>query len=125
MGMKRRHKYGAVRTEYQGERYDSRAEARRAMDLVLLKAAGKIHRWERGEAQVLLEGRTRSRRVTYKPDFIVWDTERRAHAEDVKGMVPKDFRIKAILWERRFPDLPLRVVDANGNLKWSLDGVGA
>lgn len=104
-----------------GQAFDSKAEARRAAELELLRLAGKIHRWERGTPQVLVEGPTRRRRITYKPDFIVWDNEWHCHAEDVKGAVPRDFRLRAILWEQKFPRIPLQVIDSRGQVVWSLD----
>jgi hypothetical protein len=116
-----RNKYGARRTEYLGIIWDSAAEANYAAILELQRKGGKIARWERGTAQILIDGPNRSRRVTYKPDFIVYYGDQTREAIDVKGCVPRDFRIKALLWEQRFPNLPLRVIDRDGNTKWTLE----
>jgi hypothetical protein len=117
-----RNKYRARRTEFHGESYDSGAEANYAAILELRRKAGQIRCWKRGQIQTLIEGPNRRRRITYRPDFIVTSNDGRSEAIDVKGVLPRDFRLRAILWERKFPDLPLRVVDRDGNVKWSLDG---
>ena len=106
----RGNKYGAVRTEYRGALYDSKAEAAYAADLDMRKRAGLIERWERGEKQTLVGGGPSGRKVTYRPDFIVYAKDGTAHAVDVKGYVTREFRIKAILWELRFPHMPLLTV---------------
>lgn len=118
----RRHKYGARRTEYRGEWYDSAAEAHYAAILELQKKAGRIVRWERGTPQILIDGPTKRLRITYRPDFLVYYDNGACEAVDVKGVVPEAFRLRAILWRRKFPGIPLRVVDKDGNQKWSLDG---
>lgn len=116
------------RTEYRGQVYDSADEAARAAMLELLRMAGKIERWERGAKQSLIDLGP-GKRVTYKPDFIVIGKEGQRWAEDVKGTKNKDgrtvaitvtreFRIKALLWETRFPNLPLRVVNRDGDIIW-------
>jgi|GEM_PF-4368184 len=113
-----RNKYGAVRTEYRGEWYDSKMEANYAARLDLEKRAGKILNWWRGERVDLLGSPGRPGRVTYKPDFHVVYPDGQEVAIDVKGAVPRDFRIRVALWELKFPNLPLRVVDKDGNVCW-------
>ena len=117
----RRHKYNARRTEYRGEWYDSAAEANYAAILELRKKAHQIERWERGTPQILVDGPTRRLRITYRPDFIVYNLDHSREAIDVKGVVGREFRLKAILWAHKFPNVPLRVVDLNGNVKWQLE----
>lgn len=114
------HKYRAKRTIWNGETYDSKAEAARACQLTLLQKAGHILSWKRGAADVMIDGPSRGRRVTYRPDFIVWGINGEQWAEDVKGFVPREFRIKAILWEQKHPDIPLRVVNQHGTEIWRL-----
>lgn len=114
------HKYRAKRTTWNGEIYDSKAEANRAAQLTLLQKAGKILAFKRGERDTLIDGSTRSRKVTYRVDFIVWGINGEQWAEDVKGFVPREFRIKAILWEQKHPDIPLRVVNQHGTEIWRL-----
>ena len=109
------------RPVYRGVTYDSAVEAQRAAQLDLLVKAGKIHRWERGTSEIVLDDR-RGNKMRYKPDFLVWENPFDCHAEDVKGVIPPGFRVKAILWGIRFPDIPLRVIDKNGHEIWRLKG---
>ena len=44
--LKKGNKYGAIKTEYGGGRFDSKKEARKAMELDLLKKGGMITDWE-------------------------------------------------------------------------------
>lgn len=103
------HKYGARRTEYRGEWYPSAAEARRAMELDALQAAGEIHRWRRGTPIELIP---RPYRVTYTPDFVVCPVDEMGACwlEDVKGMETPVFKLKAKLLAHFHPDLELRVL---------------
>jgi hypothetical protein len=134
-----RNKYNAQKTVYNGQRYDSAAEANRAAQLDLLVRAGKIRAWFRGKSTVVFSDGGRERTITFTPDFIIHNHDDSVYAEDVKGLVrlrpkmgklgmlrgrlvlAKDFRLRAILWEARFPEIPIKVVDANGNVLWQLD----
>lgn len=113
-GVAVRTKYGARRTEYSGQVYASRAEAEYARRLDLLKYAGEIASWARGMRTIVLDGPP-GRRVTYCPDFVVVRNDGTRYAVDVKGAVPRDFRIRALLWGRTQPHCPLVVVDVRGN----------
>ena len=53
-GRVRQAKYRNRKTLYRGVLYDSAAEAARAAQLDLLVKAGKIHCWERGTSQEIL-----------------------------------------------------------------------
>ena len=123
---RRRNKHNAKPTIYRGQRYDSQGEARYARDLDLLLAAGKIASWCRPKPIMLINGPTRDRRVTYKPDFFVVDNGGKEEWIDVKGMVTQAFRIKALLWADKYPERRLRVVNLDGSthkLSW-LPGEG-
>lgn len=111
-GIPRKHKYSARRAVYAGESYASRAEARYAQQLDLLRRVGEIHGWRRGTPVVLVDGPKRADRVTYIPDFIVTGKDGRRHAIDVKGVVTPLFRVKALLWRERGPDMPLVVINS-------------
>jgi hypothetical protein len=115
----RRRKYNAVVTEYAGEVYPSRGEAGYARRLDLLKAAGAIHDWRRGGEWVLLDSPTGRKRdgITYRPDFEVWDSPDGGgfRVVDFKGVVTREFRLKARLWKARYPDVPLVVARADGS----------
>ena len=118
-GPPKSHKYRARRTEYAGVVYDSRGEAGYARHLDLLKAAGAIHDWRRGREWVLLETPSGKKRdgITYRPDFELWDApDRRGfRVVDFKGMVTREFRLKAKLWKAHYPDVPLVVARADGS----------
>lgn len=109
-----RNKYGARPTFVNGERFASKAEAAYAQTLDLMKRAGEIASWARGMRTIVLDGPP-GRRVTYTPDFLVVKLDGTRYAVDVKGAVPRDFRIRALLWNRTQPHCPLVVVDVNGN----------
>lgn len=64
---------------------------------------------------MLIQGPTRQRRVTYTPDFVIRKPDGSSYAVDVKGAIVRDLRIKVLLWEQRFPNLPLVIVDVDGN----------
>jgi hypothetical protein len=109
-------KYGAVRTEYAGEVYDSRGEAEHARRLDLLKAAGAITDWRRGEPWTLLESPTGRKRdgISYTPDYHVWTPAGGFYVLDFKGVLTREFRLKAKLWKAVYPTIPLVVVKADG-----------
>lgn len=112
------HKYHARRTEYAGAVYDSRGEAEYARHLDLLKAAGVIHDWRRGGEWVLLDtppGGSRRDRITLRPDFEVWPEPGRLEVRDFKGVMTAVFRVKARLFKRRYPNVPLIIVRADGS----------
>ena len=112
----RPHKYHAKRTAYAGAWYDSAGEAEYARRLDLLKAAGAIHDWRRGGEWVLLDSPTGRKRdgITLRPDFEVWPAPGRLEVRDFKGVVTEVFRLKALLFKARFPDVPLLIVRADG-----------
>lgn len=106
-------KYGAVRVEWRGETYDSRAEARAAVELETMRLAGLICSWMRGQDWPLLDVPAGSRdQVRYRPDFEVTRLDGSAVAIDIKGVQTAVFRLKAKLWRVRYPDWPLLVIPA-------------
>ena len=76
----RKNKYGAVKTEYNGVKYDSKREANRAAQLDLMLRAGEILGWAR-QVQFVLPGG-----VKHRVDFIVFHTDGTHHLEDAKGV---------------------------------------
>lgn len=98
---KRKHKYGAIKTVYNGHTYDSKAEAAYAQQLDWQMAGGVIYSWTHGEVVEFPSG------IKYKPDFIVttlsayldghsWTRIR--YWVDVKGRETPAFRLKMRLW---------------------------
>jgi hypothetical protein len=126
--MRGRRKYHNIPTYFQGERYDSRAEATRAAQLVLLQKAGRIHDWRRGKRLILLPKAGRQAAITYTPDFEVYPDLQSMWLEDVKGVkldrrsgkakvrATQMFRLKVKLFTARYPGVELRVVDKDGTV---------
>jgi hypothetical protein len=110
-------KYHAVPTEYRGERYDSRGEAEYARRLDALRAAGAIRDWRRGRVWVLLAAPRRRDRITLRPDFEVWDDAEPGgfRVVDFKGVLTREFKLKARLWKAVYPTVPLYVARADGS----------
>lgn len=97
-----------------GERYDSRGEAEYTRVLEAKKAAGVIRGWRRGRPWPVLEAPS-GRRVTLRPDYEVELPDGSRYCLDYKGgPVTAVFKIKAIAWECAYPDVPLRIVRADG-----------
>lgn len=84
-------KMRAVRTEYGGESYPSKKEARYAMGLDAQKAGGVIKDWRRGRS-IFLKGADGTdllmpsgRRAYYRPDFEVLEIDDTWTLVEVKG----------------------------------------
>lgn len=132
-------KYHAIPTEYDGQRYDSRGEANYARHLDFLKAAGHILDWRRGSEWVLVDAPNKRDRVTLRVDFEVWlhqggpvtfswvpkpdgkkdekvevPSRKCDQARDFKGMVTREFKVKAKVWKAVHPGVPLMIVKADG-----------
>lgn len=91
-------KYKAVRTEYSGVSYASKAEARRASELDALAATNEIVWWI-GQPKFRLG----CPENVYVPDFLVVCHTGRVWVEDVKGMRTAKFNRDAKLWRRYGP----------------------
>jgi hypothetical protein len=121
LGLKKKSKYHATRTEYNGWIYDSKGEANRAAELDLLVKSscgghGGVIRWI---PQVPFYLGCRANK--YVVDFLVWTYEDCAgasmgeatHAEDFKGFETQKFLRDLRLW-RQFGKFPLHVVTGKG-----------
>ena len=102
----RRSKYGAIRVEVDGIRFDSKAEAIRYRELKLLDQAGKISRLTLQPTFLIQEAYTkpngkRVRKIEYRADFQYFDTETGEKiVEDVKGMATAVYKLKKKLVEK-------------------------
>lgn len=84
-------KYRNIKTEYNGVMYDSKAEARRAMELDMLEKGGWIHSIERQpKFPIEING---IKVFTYIADFR-YQTMTDEVVEDVKGMKTPMFNLK-------------------------------
>lgn len=109
-------KYSARRTEYplgSGVVYASKAEAHRAQELDLLKAAGRIDTWWRPNRLTIWQ--SERDKITLQPDFMVRALDGTVWAEDVKGgkaTQTEAFKIKAKLFRAAFPEVELKILEA-------------
>lgn len=104
-------KYGNVKSEIDGEVFDSRKEARRYIELQWLLKAGTIKDLRRQVRFLLIPaqrepdiigprggrkpGKLLEKEVVYMADFVYTDTETgETVVEDTKGMRTKDYIIK-------------------------------
>lgn len=94
MGMK----YHSIKTVINGERFDSKKEAARWQELLLLQRAGKISRLNRQVTYELIpsqyiDGKCVERSVKYVADF-VYKENGNLVVEDTKGMKTPEYIIK-------------------------------
>lgn len=104
-----RSKYGAIRTEFGGIVFASKAEARYAAELMILQRAGEIVDIE---YQPSIELVPRPNLVRYVADFLVTYRDGRKEWIDVKGMETPVFRLKMRLLRHFRPEIAanLRIV---------------
>lgn len=95
--MRLKNKFGAVKTEYNGRCYDSKAEARYAANLDLLQRVGKVSYWL-PQVPIPLPGKT-----TYRVDFQIFEPDGRVRYVDVKGVETQVFRLKKRQVEALYP----------------------
>lgn len=110
---KRGNKYHAKKASCQhGHTHDSRKEARRCNDLVLLQRAGVIERLEQQpQAWFHLNGvpvvHLNGRRVGYRADFRYFENGQEIW-EDAKGVRTEAYVLRAALFRAFHPELILR-----------------
>ncbi len=108
-------KYHNRKTTVNGVTFDSAAEARRYGELRLLERAGVIEGLKlqpKYELQPKFKrGKRTIRAITYAADF-AYTEDGKTVAEDVKGVKTEAFKLKAKLFEFRYPEIELRVVGA-------------
>ncbi len=94
---KKRSKYGAIPTEVDGIRFDSKREAAYFTELRLLKAHGEILYFLR-QVPIQLPGKTK-----YIVDFQVFYPNGSVRYVDVKGKETQTFRLKKRQVEALYP----------------------
>lgn len=95
----RRHKYGAKKTEIDGVRFDSRAEARRWQALQMLERAGEISNLERQVVyelapKIKYDGAARATPALRMVADFRYRAGDRVVVEDCKGVLTEGARIK-------------------------------
>lgn len=92
-------KYGNRKVIIDGVAYDSKKEAKRGGELILLERAGIIHNLKRQVKFELIpaqyaDGKCVERACSYVADFIYVDDNGNTVVEDTKGFRTKDYIIK-------------------------------
>jgi hypothetical protein len=111
------------KVEYNGFIYDSKKEVEAAAHLNMLKGQGKVVDWKPQPRKFELIPSFRKngkiwRASTYTPDFWVkWHTGKEGYY-DLKGFKTEVFRMKQKLFEWRYPELTLYVIDTYKELVW-------
>lgn len=94
-------------------KFDSQLEANRYVELKLLQRARKIKKLRLQVPFVLQEGFKKNGKsyqaIKYIADF-VYEENGRTVVEDTKGMQTDVFKIKHKLFEKKYPDLELRII---------------
>ena len=92
-------KYNSKKTVVDGQKFDSKKEARRYQELLLLEKAGEIKNLSRQVKFVLIpsqrdeNGKVVERECSYKADF-TYEEGIKTVVEDVKGFRTKEYIIK-------------------------------
>ena len=102
-----KNKYRAVKTEVDGIMFDSKREAARYMELMLLQKAGEISHLELQPSFVCMVNGKKI--CTYKADFRYFDANGSV-VEDVKGMKTPVYRLKKKLVEALYPGVTIQEV---------------
>lgn len=100
-------KYNSKQTVVDGQKFDSKKEARRYQELLLLEKAGEIKNLSRQVKFVLIpsqrdeNGKVVERECSYKADF-TYEEGIKTVVEDVKGYRTKEYIIKRKLMLYQF-----------------------
>jgi hypothetical protein len=99
-----RHKFNAKRTEYNGRKYASKAEARFAAKLHERQKAGEVIGWAEQVPWYLPGG------IRYVLDFLVFESDGSVRAVEIKGFQTPTWKLKAKLMAEAYPWLPIEIV---------------
>lgn len=107
LGEENKSKYKAIKTEYDGIKFDSKKEAERYADLKMLEMAGRISdihlqvKYELQPAFELLGKKVKA--ITYVADFVYFDKRtNETVVEDVKGMKTPVYMLKKKMFEYKY-----------------------
>jgi hypothetical protein len=104
-------KYGNLRSEIDGRKFDSRKEANRYSELKILEAAGRISELELQKPFLIQEGfevqkeknKQKVKPMYYVCDFYYYDHDDEGYVvEDVKGVFTDIYRIKKKLFLKKY-----------------------
>ena len=112
--MTRYRKYNNKKVKIDGHTFDSIGESRRYQELKLLEGAGEISDLKlqpKFELQPTFRKNGKTHRaITYTTDFQYIENGK-VIVEDFKGVRTQVFRIKQKMFEHKFDDLELRIVN--------------
>ena len=107
-------KYRNKKTQVDMYVFDSAKEAQRYRELKLLERAGEINDLELQPKFLLQESFKKNgntyRKIDYVADFKYIENGKTI-VEDVKGLQTDVFKIKHKLFEKKYPDLELRIIE--------------
>jgi len=101
-------KYHVSKIAVRGIVYDSRAEANRHLDLLLLEKAGQIEALHYHALRFALGKSDKGRMISYTPDF-TYIQDGVLIAEEVKGVRVRDWPVRAAMFQNQFPEWELWV----------------
>ena len=90
-------KYSNKKTEVDGILFDSKAEAKRYIELQTLQNLGAIEGLERQKKYILCKGRWHDGKpfsISYVADFVYYDKDGNQVVEDTKGLRLPDYILK-------------------------------
>lgn len=96
----RKHKYGAVRVERDGFKFDSKKEGRRYDELLLLKKAGEV-------IFFMLQPPFYMPAVKYVADFMVFWEDGNVTVEDCKGFKTDTYKLKKRMMAVHYPSVEI------------------
>lgn len=95
-------KYNNKKTIIDGITFDSKAEAQRYTQLLLMQRAGLITGLQLQVPFTLIPKSSKGRAVVYKADFVYFDTEKKKQViEDVKGVRTQVYVLKKRLMQEQ------------------------
>ena len=107
-------KYKNKKTQVDMYIFDSAKEAKRYRELKLLEMVGEISNLELQPRFLLQESFKKNgktyRKIEYVADF-KYIEKGKTKVEDVKGLQTDVFKIKHKLFEKKYPDLELRIIE--------------
>ena len=109
-------KYFNKKVVVDGIKFDSKKEAKRYIELKILKRSGKIRDLEL-QAEFILQPKYKNakgeniRAITYKADFLYYDLEKEKYiVEDTKGFRTDAYKIKKKLFEYKYPNMTIKEI---------------
>lgn len=107
-------KYKNIKTKVDGIKFDSKAEAKRYIELKMLLKGKYITDLELQpkfelQPKYINNKREHIRAIIYKADFMYIENGITI-VEDVKGVETKDFKLKKKILEYKYPDIDFRLI---------------